>query len=163
MGYVSWVETSRVKRNRGTPGSLEIRFEIEGAEVKGTPINPPKLKGRVVRAEDLQGADDFIYRIAAELGRFVWDRQQRELETLQIFPDEEVRAFELWAQGTTFDFTGVSGIDVVRCVFTKPQQTIPESLFLPQTKRRKQGLILFGVRKTRSNAANFASFRVPHK
>lgn len=162
-GWVQWIEVDTQDRPFG--GKTRW-FEIEGAETAGEEIEKINLSTRVVRADEIETSSDFLRRIFMELGEIVKDRWQtsaRRAETLPVRkPSEEYSLLSFISTRTAVEITGMAGLDVIHATFNFPRQTQQFS-FLPQNKKRRRGLVIFGAKKTRSNAANFANFRVPHK
>lgn len=157
FGYVDWEMVGEDART--------TYWEARGYETGGEPIKPANSRviaeGRIGLNFETYYANIICEFIDAWIGRdhvppMTLNTPERMAEGLQEFINTGLAEFT--SRGINV------GSQSAVALFNLPRRPkLPDSIFLPQIKRRKRGLILFGVKRTRSNAQDFANFRIPHK
>lgn len=156
FGYVDWEMIDE------DPG--HAYWEAKGYGVAGEPIVPRNSRviaeKRIGRALETYYANIWLEFLDAWIGRASFP------PTTLCSPWYMADALQEFINGGSMEFTaaGMVGPKLHVALFFLPRNPrLPDSFFLPQVKPRRRGIVLFGVKRTRSNEKDFANFRVPHK
>lgn len=159
-GFVQWVKMAREK----LPGigRWVNHWEATGYEVLAEPMTAGNPRTKVVRGDLVQLHADDSVRIILELLEAIHgvDSLNLKFGDSYSFATAVAIAIDTFSNGQAFTLSGGPAVEIHNLNFRIP---VFQPVFLRQTKARRSGIILFGVKRTRSNKDQFAKFRVPHK
>ena len=150
-GYVQWILQPSDPANPRHHTYFPYGYEPEGS------IIGENLATRVVRADRVQDESSRTANIFLELAEACAGISVKHAQGFTVAAVGDYQRI-LGTTGTMSFTITLTYLDIVKIYFFLPK--LRNVWVLPQQRKRRQSLVLFGVKKTRSNKKNFRSLRV---